>query len=846
MVRIPVCFTYFTGIKRAIFTNPRLIGSWDQNGRYSQQWTSFPMQQIIGEDGCPCFQGTVELDDSQIGWLFRWGVMLNSPAGSNFWGIPTEINDRNSSDRYCSFTLQSSNSGQPQQERYDLVDSRRLGAQKYYPPGSQASALRFAVWAPNARNVEVVFGNSSSGYIADDAFRDDPDFGIDRHLKPLPMSKTEEGIWQTDVKVSPELANFSRFDHIPYMFRIVNEGGRIVYRTDLYSRCQIGKGNINPDGKPFSGRYTDKQGRPFSGKYQDLDGTKGCSVVINPDTVTKHFQEPVWPEQEFIPEEEFWSNEFSLSRPVPQRVEDLVIYELHLGSLGYCQNRPGNFEDAIALLPYLVDLGVNAVELLPMAEFRDEVNWGYETSHYFALEYSAGGRDQLKYFVRECHRHGIAVILDVVYNHFNPDGERAEWAYDSDIPEHNIYHWYEGNSTDYYYPDSKPFPEGGYLDNLSTGYAPRFYEEMVRKMFISSAVTLIEEFHVDGFRVDQTTSMHSYNQLHANGQAVGNANIFGAKFLREWTRTMKLIQPKAILIAEDHSDWEKVTQSPDVGGLGFDAAWYADFYHHLIGDAKAGTEYAKLIPTAGYGTDEPLAMDKFAGALGWSGRNKVVYHESHDEAGNAYYEQGGYRVESRRTIVSAANSAPLIGETRRYAEARCRFAFGMSVLSAGTPMFLMGEEIGAQKPYRYSDFIKNREDLLSDRHTSGQRLFRFYQDLIQLRLSHEELRSHLIDIIYVHNANRVIAFRRWDVTEEFLIIASLNNRPFSSGYTINNSRIKDGQWREIFNSDAALYGGDNIGNFGTNISAINGYIHPIVPANGFVVFQNNLNPLQLG
>jgi 1,4-alpha-glucan branching enzyme len=837
MAKIPVQFTYFTGFKKAIFNNLRLTGSWDENGHYSPQWSSIPMQQIMGEDGCPSFQATVELDDSQIGWLFRWGVMLDSPAGNNLWGIPTEINDRNSSDRYRSFTLQSPNNGQPQQEQYYLVHSRRLGAQPYYLPDKSQPALQFSVWSPNARNVEVVFGNSSSGYIADDTFRDDPDFGMNPHLGPFPMLRTKDSIWQTDVTVSPELADFSGFDHKPYMFRIVNEAGRVVYRTDLYSRCQIGKGNINPDGKPFSGRYRDNQGKPFSGKYQDLDGTKSCSVVINPDTVTKYFQEPVWPEQEFIPEHEFWNHEFSWERPVPQRVEDLVIYELHIGSLGYGHDRPGNFEDAINLLPYLVELGVNAVELLPMAEFRDEVNWGYETSHYFALEYSAGGRDQLKHFVRECHRHGIAVILDVVYNHFDPDGERAEWAYDSDIPEHNIYYWYEGNSGDYFYPDGKPFPDGGYVDNLSTGYAPRFYEEMVRQMFISSAVTLIEQFHIDGFRVDQTTSMHLYNQLHADGRPVGNANIFGAKFLREWTRTIKLIRPNALLIAEDHSDWEAVTESPDIGGLGFDAAWYANFYHHLIGDARQGTEYAKLIPTAGYGTNEPLAMDKFAGALGWSGHRKVVYHESHDEAGNSYYEEGGHRVESRRTIVAAANSAPLIGETRRYAEARCHFALGMSILSAGTPMFLMGEEIGAQKPYRYTDFIDNREDLLGDHRTNGQRLLRFYQDLIQLRRNHSGLRSHWINIIYIHNVNRVIAFRRWNLTEDFLIVASLNNHPFQSGYTINNSQIGGGQWQEIFNSDVSLYGGDNIGNLGANISAINGYIHPIVPANGFVVFK---------
>ncbi|HEY9662113.1 MAG TPA: alpha-amylase family glycosyl hydrolase, partial [Allocoleopsis sp.] len=440
-------------------------------------------------------------------------------------------------------------------------------------------------------------------------------------------------------------------------------------------------------------------------------------------------------------------------------------------------------------------------------------------------------RDQLKHFIRACHRNGIAVILDVVYNHYDQDGERAEWAYDSNLPEHNIYYWYEGNSADYSQPD------GGYLDNWSTGFAPRFYEERVRKMFISSAATLLEEFHVDGFRVDQTTSMHLYNVLHADGRSIGDANLFGAKFLREWTRTMKLIQPTVMLIAEDHSDWDKVTESPDAGGLGFDATWYANFYHHLIGDTRKGSDYAKLIFTAGYGNDEPLAMDYFAGVLAWTGHKKVVYHESHDEAGNAYYEDNGKRIESARTIVTAVNAAPLIDETRSCAEARCRFAFGMAMLSAGTPMFLMGEEIGAQKPYRYRDFLDNREDLLSEKQTNGAKLFKFYQDLIQLRRAHSSLRSRNIEIIYVHNVDRIIAFKRWDESEEFLIIASLNNHPFTTGYVIINPALGEHEWQEVFNSDAKQYGGANIGNYGATLTSIGGYIHTEIPKTGFVIFQ---------
>jgi 1,4-alpha-glucan branching enzyme len=200
MATIPVQFTYLTGLRREIFSNVRLTGSWDENGRYSDQWTSAPMQQTIAEDGCPCFTATVQLDDSQIGWLFRWGVILDSPAGNNLSGIANEINDSNSTERYRSFNLQTSSGTQPQQQRYYLTDCRRLGAQKYYPSGQSNPAIRFAVWAPNAKTVEVVFGTQSSGYIADDGS------GIDPALGPFPLFRQEDGIWQTDLVISPQLA----------------------------------------------------------------------------------------------------------------------------------------------------------------------------------------------------------------------------------------------------------------------------------------------------------------------------------------------------------------------------------------------------------------------------------------------------------------------------------------------------------------------------------------------------------------------------------------------------------------------------------------------------------------
>jgi len=428
--------------------------------------------------------------------------------------------------------------------------------------------------------------------------------------------------------------------------------------------------------------------------------------------------------------------------------------------------------------------------------------------------------------VRECHRRGIAVILDVVYNHYNPDGERAEWAYDSDDPERNIYYWYQGSPADY------AEPTGGYLDNDSTGWAPRFSEQRVRQMFISSALAQALEFHVDGFRVDQTTSIHSYNRLHADGRPVDAGNACGVKFLRELTRTLRLVKPHVFLIAEDHSGWQAVTAPTDQGGLGFDAIWYAEFYHNLSGDTGHGLDCANLLSTAAIPDDRALAMGVFAGKLAQTNYSTVVYPESHDEAGNSTWGDGHH---SGRTPSIAVGYAPLVGDTRRYAEARTRFSAGMALLSAGTPMFFMGEECGDTELYRYDDFLQHRIDFQAAAAGEGRYLFTFFRGLITLRRTIPALRSGTIDILHTHDDNRVLAFTRNYGRDHVLVMASLNDQPFSSGYAID--AVADGMWREVFNSDAALYGGWNDGNGGADLPSSSGRFTAVLPRAGFVAFR---------
>jgi 1,4-alpha-glucan branching enzyme len=795
MAKIAVQFRYLTGLKRDIFRNARLAGSWDPAGRFAQTWSETPMSTGKAEDGCPCFAATVDFDDSEVGKRFRWGVRLDGPSAPNLWGIPTEINDGMSSERYREFELQR---GDGTQDFY-FTYARCLGARKIFSAGAEEPDLRFSVWAPNAQAVEVVFGKPDNGYIADDGG------GIDPARPVFELRRGPGGIWESEV-----VPDFAAFEGAPYMYRIRNAQGQIAYRTDLFARSQIGRGGVDP------------QGAHFSGSPSRLDGTKSCSLIMGLDTVAKEFRAE---DGERIPEAEFWANEFTPGLAVPTRIEDLLIYELHVNALGFGENRPGNLRDALELLPYLSDLGINAVELLPMSEFSGEAGWGYGDSHYFVIESSAGSRDEYKHFVRECHRRGIAVIQDVCYNHYDSNAARDEWQYDSTAPEQNIYYWYEGKPADYRHPD------GGYIDNGSSGFAPRYWEEIVRHLFVSSAAGFVEEFHVDGLRVDLTQAFHRDNALHADGRTVASANQFGIKLLREWSRTLRLIRPSVMLIAEDHSGWDAVTQLPEAGGLGFGATWFAYFYHNLIGDSDMAGGRARLIKNAGAGGDGPLDVEQFAGALFDSKFDKVVYHESHDEAGNA----GG----TQRTIVCAVNGAALTGATRDYAEARSRVAFGLSLFSAGTPMFFMGEEIGAQKPYRFDSFISNREDLVSERAGNGARMFRFYQDAIRFSRRHAAARSPEIDIIHVLGGNRVIAFTRSAGRDKLLVVASLRNEPFSDGYIIQTdaSRLSDGLWREAFNSDAAIYGGNNIGNFGADIAVTNGRLQSRIPANGFLVFQ---------
>ena len=138
-------------------------------------------------------------------------------------------------------------------------------------------------------------------------------------------------------------------------------------------------------------------------------------------------------------------------------------------------------------------------------------------------------------------------------------------------------------------------------------------EEKVRQMMIGSAVAMAIEFHVDGFLVDLTQAMHSFNVLHFDGRPMPEANEAGIRFMREWVRTLRLVKPRLMLLAEDHSDWNMLARPQRVGGIGFDEVWSSDWHHQLIGDATQDDKKARLLHNAGFGTNRPRRMDTMAG-----------------------------------------------------------------------------------------------------------------------------------------------------------------------------------------------------------------------------------------
>jgi len=545
--------------------------------------------------------------------------------------------------------------------------------------------------------------------------------------------------------------------------------------------------------------------------------------------------EHIWPDPKCIirsPDTYPWQD---ASWRTPQ-FRDLIIYELHVGTFygDKRDQRVAKFLDVVDRIEYLSDLGINAIELMPIVEYNTPRSAGYNGTDLFSPEMDyevddpgelkqyletvnqlltkkgktpiipdvlAIPTNQLKALIDICHACGIAVLLDVVYNHASADlrdrKNDPESLYFFDLA-----------------PGNDPNDSQYFTANDHCGPMFAFWKQEVRQFLIDNARFFINEYHADGFRYDQVTVIDQQN--------AGS----GWLFCQDLNSTLNAANAAAINIAEYWGPEPAVVKPRDQGGAGFHAEWHYGLRRTLRGvlDEATGGRDAQVHwePVA-----EQLRAPGFSDA--W---RAVQYIESHDTV-----DQDGPRISS---LAGGGNSHSW------YATSRSRVATGILLTSPGIPMIFMGEEFYEDK--RWSDNPAGSliywDGLDSDRTMID--FHRFTRELNWLRRKQPALRAEGVATIAVDDYNRVLAYQRWipDVGRDVVVVASLNESTLN-GYTIPFPSV--GYWHEVFNSDvyenwvnptvAGNGGGVQVNGPACNNLPTSAQI--TIPANGLLVFARD-------
>jgi maltooligosyltrehalose trehalohydrolase len=332
-----------------------------------------------------------------------------------------------------------------------------------------------------------------------------------------------------------------------------------------------------------------------------------------------------------------------------------VIYELHIGTF----TPEGTFTAAIGKLNHLKQLGITHVELMPVAAFAGNHGWGYDGVALFAVHEPYGGPDALKHFVNEAHRHGLSVLLDVVYNHFGPVGN------------------YTGKFGPYV-TEAHRTPWGGAV-NLENANA---YE--VRRFFCDNALMWMRDFHIDGLRLDAVHALVDRSALHFLEQLALETKVLEATVGR-----------RLVLIAESDLNDPRIVTAPDAGGFGLDAQWSDDFHHAL---------FAVLThePQGGYYADFGR-ISHLAKAL----RNTFVYDGIYSDYRKRIHGRSTIRLPQSRFLGYIQNHDQIgnraVGDRVTVSAGfdRAKIAAAFVVLAPFVPMLFQGEEWAASSPFQY-------------------------------------------------------------------------------------------------------------------------------------------------
>lgn len=449
----------------------------------------------------------------------------------------------------------------------------------------------------------------------------------------------------------------------------------------------------------------------------------------------------------------------------PPSLHEAVVYELHVGT--FCPDKKsgsGTFESVIRRLPYLKDLGINVIELMPPHEFPGETSWGYNPSHPFAVEASYGGPDGLKSLIREAHRNGIAVLLDVVYNHFGPDSLDL-WKFDG---------WSENEFGGiYFYNDWRAETPWGHT-------RPDYGRHEVRQYLRDNALMWIEEFRADGLRMDAV----SYIRRSKGNEHHESVDLPEGWQVLQWiNKDLKLHSPHILSVAEDLGNNAALTAWVDDGGAGFDTQWDACFVHPLRAVLESPDDDARDIGAMSSAIIPSFEGDAF---------RRVIYSESHDEVANG----------KQRLVSEIDPGDPASVWARR----RALQAAGVVLTSPGVPMLFQGQEF--LEDGWFDD--QNPLDWEKARRFRGIRLA--YRDLIGLRRNlggvTRGLTGQHVEVFHRDAESKVLAWHRWQEggpRDSTVVIMNLTNREHDF-YEL--TLPAEGEWIVRFNADWTGYSAD--------------------------------------
>lgn len=544
--------------------------------------------------------------------------------------------------------------------------------------------------------------------------------------------------------------------------------------------------------------------RPDPASRFQSDGVHGPSVVVDPTSFR-------WTDVG-------WKG---------KALDEFIIYELHVGTF----TREGTFEAIIPHLSYLRDtVGITAIELMPVAEFPGRRNWGYDGVHPFAPQSSYGGPQGLKRLVDACHAAGLAVILDVVYNHLGPEGN-----YLNDFGPYftDRYRTPWGSAINYDGPDS----------------------DEVRQYVVDNALYWVTEYHVDGLRLDAIHGIFDFSAQHVLKDIASGVHA-----------QAELLGRHVVVIAESDLNDSRVIDPPSVGGYGLDGQWNDDF-HHALRVVVAGER-------KGYYEDFHGLTDLAAAV-----RNGFVYNARYSAYRRRRHGNSSRHCRPSQFVVFSQNHDQIgnraVGDrlSTQLPWDVLRVIRALVLLSPNIPLLFMGEEYGETAPFQY--FIEHGDPDLVEAVRQGRRrefahfgwspedipdprdlatfersrlnrerlderqtaLLRWSQALTQLRKKEPSLgagdgtiRKHRV---WVFDDERVLVMHRWTRDDAAsLIVCGFNTSPVTVRLV-----EPQGTWLRRLDAMDKEFGGSGQGSVPTQLSISPEGMSVLIPTYGAAVFM---------